>query len=261
MIETALKIADALEHCSKGRGTNSGCFGCPMEEESKYWGCQIKEGASRKIRELVDHIPETSQEPAEAPEALRYWSAICAINERQEAKGRGKYGQDLEDNDTMPTDQRIEHIQEELIDALKYLEHFKVVAFADGMTANDYQRAALRTAWTKTKEDLPPKVMALLESGAMTKAELLLLNGVLGLGGESGEALDLVKKNIFQGHDLTPERVAEELCDVAWYLAVASHAMGYKLSDIFQMNVDKLKERYPDGFSKERSIGRKEADQ
>lgn len=258
--EFVLRVVDALQHCKN----NGRCADCPMREEADLYGCQIKADARSVILDLLnrdDPVSEASQEPAEGPKALRYWTNITAMNERQEAKCRGKYGQDLEDNDTMPTDQRIEHIQEELIDALKYLEHFKAVAFADGMTANDYQRAAMRTAWTKTKEDLPPKVMALLESGAMTKAELLLLNGVLGLGGESGEALDLVKKNIFQGHDLTPERVAEELCDVAWYLAVASHALGYKLSDIFQMNVDKRKERYPDGFSKERSIGRKEADQ
>lgn len=68
MIETALKIADTLEHCINGRGTKSGCIGCPMEEESKYLGCQIKGDASRKIRELANHISETSQEPAQAPE-------------------------------------------------------------------------------------------------------------------------------------------------------------------------------------------------
>lgn len=249
-MKTPEEIIRALKHCATG----TSCTGCPYHPGEN---CTVRTDALNLILSML----EQGKIVPESPKPLKYWNLISAINERQEAKGRGKYGQDLEDNDTMPTDQRIEHIQEELIDALKYLEHFKVVAFADGMTANDYQRAALRTAWTKTKEDLPPKVMALLESGAMTKAELLLLNGVLGLGGESGEALDLVKKNIFQGHDLTPARVAEELCDVAWYLAVASHALGYKLSDIFQMNVDKLKERYPDGFSKERSIGRKEAAQ
>ncbi|MBR3753369.1 MAG: nucleoside triphosphate pyrophosphohydrolase family protein [Ruminiclostridium sp.] len=124
------------------------------------------------------------------------------------------------------------------------------------MTANDYQRAALRTAWTKTNEDLPVKILAMKESGAFDKNELLLLNGVLGLSGESGEASDLVKKWIFQGHELVHQQVAEELCDVAWYLAISAHALGYTLDDIFRMNVDKLMERYPDGFSKERSIHR-----
>ena len=168
-----------------------------------------------------------------------YWDRISALNERQEEKGRAKYGQDLEENVTMPTDQRIEHIQEELIDALKYLEHFKVVASADGMTANDYQRAALRTA-----------------SGMNYKEHGMLMNGALGLCGEAGEVADLVKKSVFQGHELDVEKVREELGDVAWYLAVASHAIGLTLDQVFQANIEKLKQRYPDGFSKERSVNR-----
>ena len=128
------------------------------------------------------------------------------------------------------------------------------------MTINEYQKLAMRTAWAKTKDDLPPKVMILLESGAMTKEELLLLNGVLGLGGESGEGLDLVKKNIFQGHELDFDHVAKELGDIAWYLAVSATAIGYNLETIMQMNIDKLRKRYPEGFDAERSLHREEGD-
>lgn len=56
-----------------------------------------------------------------------YWRNICGINARQEAKGIAKYGQTLEANTTLSTVQRIEHAQEGLIDALKYLEHLKAV--------------------------------------------------------------------------------------------------------------------------------------
>lgn len=107
------------------------------------------------------------------------------------------------------------------------------------MTGNKYQVAALRTA-------------------GMMKRDELLMNGVLGLCGETGEVADLVKKSTFQGHTLDPEKVAEELGDVAWYLAVAAHAVGYDLDTIFQMNVDKLMKRYPDGFDADRSIHRPE---
>ena len=107
------------------------------------------------------------------------------------------------------------------------------------MTGNEYQVAALRTAGTMERDEL-------------------LMNGVLGLCGETGEVADLVKKATFQGHILSHEKVAEELGDVAWYLAVTAHAVGYDLDTIFQMNVDKLMKRYPDGFDAERSIHRPE---
>lgn len=106
------------------------------------------------------------------------------------------------------------------------------------MTINEYQKEALRTA------------------SGMSKEYPLILNGVLGLGGESGECLDIVKKCLFQGHGLDKEHLAEELGDVAWYLAVSAHAIGLDLESILQGNVDKLRKRYPDGFDKERSLHR-----
>ena len=109
------------------------------------------------------------------------------------------------------------------------------------MTINDYQQAALRTANTEKLSDRE-----------------ILTNGVLGLSGESGECADLVKKHLFQGHELDAEKLANELGDVAWYLAVASYAIGYSLEAVLQMTVDKLRKRYPDGFSAERSIHREE---
>lgn len=109
------------------------------------------------------------------------------------------------------------------------------------MTINDYQEAALRTA----------------NKGKLSDTELLT-NGALGLSGESGECADIVKKHLFQGHELDAEKLAKELGDVAWYLAVASYAIGYSLETVLQMNVDKLRKRYPDGFSADRSIHREE---
>ena len=111
------------------------------------------------------------------------------------------------------------------------------------MTINEYQIAALRTAQTDK-----------------LTANGLLLNSALGLCGESGEVADIVKKHRFQGHDLDFEHIANELGDVAWYLAVGAYAIGYDLETILQMNVDKLKARYPDGFSTDRSLHRAEND-
>ena len=111
------------------------------------------------------------------------------------------------------------------------------------MTINEYQAAALRTAQTDK----------------LTARELLL-NSALGLCGESGEVADLLKKYHFQGHNLDLDHVAKELGDIAWYLAVGAYSIGYDLEKILQMNVDKLKARYPNGFSTDRSLHRDKND-
>ena len=108
------------------------------------------------------------------------------------------------------------------------------------MNINDYQAQAMTT--------LNP---------ALSRKEVLI-NSVMGLCGESGEAIDIVKKHIFQGHELDREHLIEELGDVAWYLAVSCEAVGVTLGEAMQRNVDKLKKRYPDGFDKSRSINRTE---
>ena len=108
------------------------------------------------------------------------------------------------------------------------------------MTINEYQKLAMVT--------LNPE---------LDKKDVLI-NGVMGLCGESGEAIDIVKKHLAQGHELDKEKLAKELGDVAWYLVETATAIGYDLEDIFQMNIDKLKKRYPEGFSVEKSVNRNE---
>lgn len=108
------------------------------------------------------------------------------------------------------------------------------------MTANEYQRQALRT--------LNP---------ALDKRDVLI-NGVMGLCGEAGEAIDIVKKHLAQGHELDREGLIKELGDVAWYLAETAWALDVPLEEVLQRNLDKLRARYPDGFDSERSIGRAE---
>ena len=75
----------------------------------------------------------------------------------------------------------------------------------------------------------------------------------LGLTGEAGEFADMMKKHHGHGHDLDEKKAAKELGDVLWYLSVLADSIGYKLSDIASMNVAKLRERYPNGFSIEES--------
>ena len=80
-----------------------------------------------------------------------------------------------------------------------------------------------------------------------------ILNGAIGLSGETGEVNDLIKKFIFHDHDLPVKDFINELGDVLWYLAELTTAIGVDLEEVAQKNIDKLKERYPDGFTVSRS--------
>ena len=84
----------------------------------------------------------------------------------------------------------------------------------------------------------------------------ILVNSVMGLCGESGEAVDIVKKHLFHAHVLDKEKLIKELGDVAWYLAEAATALDIPLEEIFEKNIEKLKARYPEGFDTEKSINR-----
>lgn len=110
------------------------------------------------------------------------------------------------------------------------------------MTINEYQENALRTV---------NKSLSTFQQ---------LKNGIMGLNGEAGECIDILKKHLFQGHAFNAEHMAKELGDVAWYLAVSANVIGYDLDTIMQMNVDKLKARYPDGFDTEHSLHRQKDD-
>lgn len=84
----------------------------------------------------------------------------------------------------------------------------------------------------------------------------MLINGVMGLNGESGEAIEIVKKWLFHGHELDRERLVKELGDVAWYLAETAEAIDVPLEEILRRNIEKLKKRYPEGFDAEKSKNR-----
>lgn len=110
------------------------------------------------------------------------------------------------------------------------------------MTGNEYQKLAMAT--------LNPSL----------EKKDILINSVMGLCGEAGEAIDIVKKWLAQGHELKKEQLLKELGDIAWYLAEAATALETPLEDILQANIEKLKKRYPTGFDVQRSLLREEAE-
>lgn len=121
------------------------------------------------------------------------------------------------------------------------LEVWAVAKSQNSMTLNDYQKAAQRTSNTVTF------------TGKME-------NGLFGLAGEVGELHDHYKKHLFQMHDLDKEHLKRELGDVLWYVAEMACGLECTLAEIAQMNIDKLKARYPDGFEADKSLHRAEGD-
>ena len=91
-----------------------------------------------------------------------------------------------------------------------------------------------------------------------------LLTAALGLTAESGEFTEVVKKIILQGKPYNEENIfhmKRELGDICWYLAQACMALDATFDEIIEMNVDKLKARYPGGeFDVHKSENRKEGD-
>ena len=106
------------------------------------------------------------------------------------------------------------------------------------MTPNEYQKLAMTTF-----------------NPALSQKDVLI-NAVMGLCGESGEAIDIVKKHLHQGHELDRDKLLKELGDIAWYLAEAATALDMDLETVLERNIEKLRARYPEGFSPERSIHR-----
>lgn len=109
------------------------------------------------------------------------------------------------------------------------------------LTGNEYQRLAARTIDKKMsdreKED----------------------HALKGMSAELGELNGLYQK-IYQGHIFSEEHAQKELGDLLWFIAEYCTAQGWNLGEIMQLNIDKLKARYPEGFDAERSLHRAAGD-
>ena len=136
------------------------------------------------------------------------------------------------------------------------------------MTGKEYQKLAMRTNDRKATDRLEEQIwinyfmdkdgyMILDEDGIDLGG---VFNACLGLSGEVGEFNDMIKKWIFHEKPFDEVHAKKELGDVLWYVAMMCHSFGWDLDEIMQMNVDKLKARYPQGFSVELANNRKEGD-
>lgn len=138
------------------------------------------------------------------------------------------------------------------------------------MTGNEYQKLAMRTNDHKATERLLGNMMT-CDMEYLTKQNLIaedenhidfggVFNACLGLSGEVGEFNDMIKKWIFHEKPLDIDHAKKEAGDICWYLAMLCESFGWSLDEIMQMNVDKLKSRYPEGFDVERANHREEGD-
>ena len=125
------------------------------------------------------------------------------------------------------------------------------------MTGNEYQKLAMRTNDGESS-------MRLVEKIAVSGHEDYDIGGIvmatMGLSGEVGELNDMIKKWIFHQSDMDITHAKKELGDIAWYLACMAESFGWSMDEILQMNVDKLRARYPEGFDIERANHRKAGD-
>ncbi len=111
------------------------------------------------------------------------------------------------------------------------------------MNFSEYQQRAFRTA---------------SRAGDVEKQRLI---AALGLAGEAGEVAELVKKQIGHGHAVSDEAIAKELGDALWYVAAVATLYELDLGQIATQNIDKLRQRYPEGFSREDSVARRDIDE
>ena len=87
-----------------------------------------------------------------------------------------------------------------------------------------------------------------------------IVNACLGLSGEVGEFNDMIKKWIFHEKPFDEDHAKKEIGDIVWSIALMCYSFGWDLDEILQMNIDKLKSRYPEGFDVNKANNRKAED-
>lgn len=111
------------------------------------------------------------------------------------------------------------------------------------MDANEYQKLASRTLIAEP-------------DAQYTTLELMLAWNAIGLAGEAGEVADTIKKAVFHRHPLDRHELIKELGDVLWYVAALCSKLDVPMSEVMALNIEKLRKRYPNGYSSMASLSR-----
>jgi len=115
------------------------------------------------------------------------------------------------------------------------------------MTLTEYQNLAERTLISRREEPLDDE-------------QTMIAWNAIGLAGEAGEVCEIIKKGIFHDHGVDRAKLAKELGDVLWYLSSLATEFGLSLSGIAEGNIEKLLQRYPEGYTRESSMSRRDED-
>lgn len=126
------------------------------------------------------------------------------------------------------------------------------------MTGNNYQKLAMRTNDQMADHRLNKELLKHTWPEDIKVGGIL--NGVLGLTGESGEFADVIKKWIFHEKPLDMDHAKKELGDVLWYVAMICESFNWSMEEIMSLNIDKLIARYPEGFDTDKANNRKAGD-
>lgn len=111
------------------------------------------------------------------------------------------------------------------------------------MDANEYQKLASRTLIAEP-------------DAQYTTLELMLAWNAIGLAGEAGEVADTIKKAVFHRHHLDRQALIKELGDVLWYVAALCSKLDVPMNEVMALNIEKLRKRYPNGYSSMASLSR-----
>lgn len=118
------------------------------------------------------------------------------------------------------------------------------------MTPHEYQIAASRTA--------PDSQQKRRQEAFRNAVPIDLDHAVTGLVTEVGEIADALKKHVFYGKELDTLNLKEEAGDLFWYLALYCNALGLSMEEVMQENIDKLQKRYPEKFTEQDAVERKD---
>lgn len=83
----------------------------------------------------------------------------------------------------------------------------------------------------------------------LTASKARLIHGALGLAGESGEVVDIIKKHVQYNKDLNIAHLKEELGDVLFYISLILTDINSSFEEVFLQNQEKLNKRFPNGFT------------
>lgn len=123
------------------------------------------------------------------------------------------------------------------------------------MTGKEYQNLAMRTNDGHANFRLRQAQVDNIEFDVGG-----IFNACFGLSGEVGEFNDMIKKWVFHEKELDVEHLQKEYGDILWYVAMICHSLNWDLDEIMQMNIDKLRARYPKGFDVVKANNRENGD-